>query len=57
MNKKKSWKLLHQQTGMNKIQYEIIQLLDGDKLLTDKQQNANDLSTFSSDVAFNLNDN
>ena len=53
---KKSWKLLHQLTGMNKTKYEIMQLLDGDKLLTDKQEIANGLSTFFSNVALNLDD-
>ena len=32
-NSKKSCKLLHQLIGMNKTKYEIMQLLDGDKLL------------------------
>ena len=51
---KKSWKLVHQLTGVNRTKYEITQLLDGDKLLIDKQQIAYCLSTFFFTRFFNV---
>ena len=53
-NSKKSWETIRQIIGKKKTRNEIIRLLDGDDLLTDRQDIANSFANFFSNIGRNL---
>ena len=53
-NSKKSWELLHKISGTNKTRQEIMQLLDGDYVLTETNDIANKFGDFFNSIGREL---